>query len=84
MTFLLDCLSLAFSFCRSDILLLEDTKLLLLSFLLDNFFASPDATADFAVFSYLRFLTKAVFASGLNPFHCLSVDQPFDFFNAPS
>ncbi len=84
LTFLLDRLSLVFSFCRLDILLLKDTELSLLSFLIDYFFASPDATADFAVFSSLRFLIKAVFASGLDTFHCLSVNWPFDFFDAPS
>jgi hypothetical protein len=65
-------------------LLLEDTKLSLLSFLLDNFFASPDAAAGFAAFSSLRFFIKALFAYGLNAIDCLSVSQTFNFFDAPS
>ena len=67
-------------------LLLDDTELSSSSFLLDDFFESPNPPElDFAAFSSLRFLTSADFASRSKAFHASSDSQPFDcFLNAPS
>ena len=73
-------LSLALSFSRSAILLVDFTEESSSS--ADDFFGlagvPPSAAASFLAFSAFRFSRSFFFSSGVNAFHCSSVNRPFD------